>query len=185
MRHHLFGSVCRGNGRDISVTIPVLGAWSGDWLQNIELGDAIRLGNYAENQVGRTPFYGGSGAWLAFLAPRLPAAQCHSVAVAAAMVLVLQFWRVTQGKGILTSTTLLPLCGSCFYLNHATMLWAKLLSAACLITSVVEMGRVRSQKTRFRGFIPPAFWFAAAVAVHQSAIISHRLFSGLISEGRA
>jgi hypothetical protein len=150
---------------------PVLGPWSGDWMQNIQLADSVRIGTYAQNQIGRTPLYGGAGAWLAFVGPRLPAAQCHSAAVAAGMVLVLQFWRVAQSRSILTSLTLLPLVGSCFYLNHVKMMWAKLLSAACVIVSFVELGRICREMPRLREFFLPAFWFAAAVAVHQSAII--------------
>src|SRR5207249_3237255 len=108
---------------------PVLGSWSGDWLQMYQMGEAVAAGNVPSTMLARPPLFGASTAPLWLIEPGLiPYQLMAAVASAAAITTTFRFMRFLRPNAGLM--LLVPLVISPFFLHNTAAAWSKLLAGA-------------------------------------------------------
>ena len=150
----------------VTVAFPIPGAWSGDWFENYQLGHAVELGYLDHELAGRTVLFGAASLPLTQAADGLCALQIVGAIAAAAVAAMvrgmLRRWRVEPRRA---NWITLLFCLSGLFLQHAGFPWPKMLACGCVLAAFEEAREAKD------GFWKSAFWLAAAVAVHQAAIL--------------
>lgn len=151
------------------VPYPGMGPWSGDWQENVRMGEAVWSGVYPDDLLQRTPVYGGATAPLLLLQNSLVSFQIASAVCSAAVLLVFFFGASVLNRKMPSWTGLLIILLSPFYSHNAVYLWPKQMAAGCLFTSFLFAWQNR-EKYAFHLSFASALWFALSVSSHQSSI---------------
>ncbi len=151
------------------VPYPGMGPWSGDWQENVRMGEAVWTGNYTVDLLQRTPLYGGATSPLLLLQETLASFQIASAICSTAVLLVFFFGAIELKRKLPTWTGFLIVLLSPFYSLNAVYLWPKQLAAGCLLASFLFAWKNREEYS-FKISFASAFWFAISVSAHQSSI---------------
>jgi hypothetical protein len=150
---------------------PVLGVWSGDWLQMYDAGIAVwQSGAFTRELLERPPLGGATAIPLWELRPGLPSYQLAcTVASAALLGVALYAYRAFGGKR-LGMVVLIPTAGSVFFLHNTAACWAKPLAAGLIVGGLTLLWQARQDRAEVRWW-QGVMCFALSAAVHHSSIL--------------
>lgn len=149
---------------------PGLGHWSGDWLENFKMAEALLSTHYPIELIQRTPLFAGSLLPLTLFISGLEPFLIGSAVLssAAAMVFYYGLCEVLQRPPSFKTLLIFVLSSLC--LLHLAAFWPKHLSAAALLACTIEIYLYQRHEDR-RHFWWATFWLGGSVAAHHSGLL--------------